>query len=61
MVPREMNVRVYGDAAVITGRSTIKANVDGQPVTGDYRFTDVWVKRDDWQAVASQVTRIANQ
>jgi ketosteroid isomerase-like protein len=60
MNPNEMKVRTYGDAAVITGRSTIKAKVSGQDASGEYRFTDVWVKRGDrWQAVASQLTRIA--
>lgn len=62
MKPNEMTVRTYGDAAVITGQSTIKAKVSGQDASGEYRFTDVWVKRGDrWQAVASQLTRIANR
>jgi|SRR5688500_17564219 ketosteroid isomerase-like protein len=60
MTPSEMHVRIYGDAAVLTGRSTIKAKVNGEEVSGEYRFTDVWAKRgNEWQAVASQVTRIA--
>jgi len=60
MTPSEMNVRTYDGAAVITGRSTIKANVKGKKVSGEYRFTDVWIKQDNhWRAVASQVTRIA--
>lgn len=60
MTPQEMHVRVYGHAAVITGRSTINANVNGQEIGGEFRFTDVWVKQsDEWRAVASQVTRIA--
>ena len=60
MTPSEMNVRTYGVAAVITGRSTIKAKVKGEKVSGEYRFTDVWIKQDNrWRAVASQVTRIA--
>ena len=60
MKPSEMKVRIYGEAAVIIGRSTIKAKVKGQDVSGEYRFTDVWIKWSDrWQAVASQVTRIA--
>ena len=41
-----MNVRTYGGSAVITGRSTIKANVKGKKVSGEYRFTDVWIKQD---------------
>jgi ketosteroid isomerase-like protein len=57
--PREMKVRIYGEVAVITGRSTIEAKVKGQDVTGEYRFTHVWIKQSDgWQVVASQVTRI---
>lgn len=59
MLPREMNVRLYHRTAVITGRSTIKATVAGQELSGEYRFTDVWVRQNHWQAVASQVTRIA--
>lgn len=62
MTPREMNVRVYGEAAVITGRSAIKARTDGQEISGELRFIDVWVKQQDrWLAVASQVTRISER
>jgi ketosteroid isomerase-like protein len=60
MTPGEMKVRVYGETAVITGRSSIKANVNGQEISGEFRFTDIWVKQSNrWMAVASQVTRIA--
>lgn len=59
MRPREMTVRIYNNVAVITGQSTIRAKVDGQEASGEYRFTDVWVKQNAWQAVASQVTRIS--
>jgi ketosteroid isomerase-like protein len=60
MTPREMNVRVYRDTAVITGQSTIRAKVKDQEISGEYRFTDVWVKQDGrWLAVASHVTRMA--
>lgn len=58
----EMRVRVYADAAVITGQSTIKARVKDRDESGQFRFTDVWIKRGErWLAVASQVTRIATQ
>jgi ketosteroid isomerase-like protein len=60
MTPSEMKVRLYGETAVITGQSTIRAKVKGEEVAGEYRFTDIWVKQSDrWLAVASQVTRIA--
>jgi ketosteroid isomerase-like protein len=59
MKPLEMKVRVYGETAVITGRSAIRAMVKGRDESGEFRFTDVWAKQDGrWQAVASQVTRI---
>jgi ketosteroid isomerase-like protein len=59
MTPKQMNVRVYGNSAVITGRSHIEAVVAGQPMSADLRFTDVWiVQGGSWRAVASQVTRI---
>lgn len=59
MEPSEMTVRVYDNAAVIVGQSSVKARIDGQIMSAELRFTDVWIKRgNQWQAVASQVTRI---
>jgi ketosteroid isomerase-like protein len=61
MTPSEMKVRVYRDAAVMTGQSTIKARVNDQNVSDQFRFTDVWIKfGEHWRAVASQVTRVEN-
>lgn len=48
-------VRVYGDAAVITGSARLTA--DGMPVS--VRFVRVWAKRDGrWQAVLHQGTTV---
>jgi ketosteroid isomerase-like protein len=59
MEPREMTVRVYDHAAVITGQSSVEASIDGRNMSTELRFTDVWIKHgNQWQAVASQVTRI---
>ena len=58
MTPSEMKVRLYGETAVITGQSRIRAKAN--EISGEYRFTDIWVKRGEgWSAVASQVTRIS--
>jgi hypothetical protein len=55
MVSDDLVVRAYGDAAVVTGRTT--ASAGGQTVV--LRFTDLFVKREGkWLAVASQATRI---
>ena len=55
MVSDGLAVRAYGDAAVVTGRTTVSAG--GQTVV--LRFTDFFVRRDGrWLAVASQATRL---
>ena len=57
----DLAVRIYGETAVVTGRSTPKGrNARGEPIRGQYRFLRVWVKRGgSWQVVAFQGTRIA--
>jgi len=51
---------VNATAAVVTGRTTIKGKYQGQDISGQYRFTDTWVKRQGrWQCIASQSTAIA--
>ncbi len=55
-------VHVYGDAAVYFGRSTDKAQFKGKDISGQYQWTDTWVKRDGrWQCVASHGSRIAQK
>ena len=56
----DQKVRVYGDAAVVTGRALLKGTTQGQAIDGPVRFTRVYVKRGDkWQLVTFQVTRVA--
>jgi len=56
----DLQVRVYGDTAVVTGRSTQKGKAYGQDAAGKYRFTRVYVKKDGkWKSVAFQSTRVA--
>jgi len=55
----DLNVRVYGDAAIVTGRSTQKGMENGKDYSGDYRFTRVYVKQKErWVTVALQTTLI---
>jgi ketosteroid isomerase-like protein len=50
----DISVRVYGDAAIVTGAITEKSKFREKDTSGKRRFTDVFVKRDGrWQAVAS--------
>jgi len=55
----DMNVRVYGDTAVVTGKSTAKGSINGIELKGPLMFTRVYVKKNGkWQSVAFQQTRI---
>ncbi len=56
-----MKVRTYGDTGIVTGRLTIKGTWEGSDVSGEYAFTDTFVKQaGKWREVASQVTRCEN-
>ena len=55
----DMKVRDYGNIAVAAGTNNLKGTHKGQDISGKYRFTDTWVKRNGkWQAVASQGTKV---
>jgi ketosteroid isomerase-like protein len=54
-----VNVRINGDTAVVTGRSTFKGRYKGWSMAGQYQYTDVLVKRSgSWQAVGSHITAV---
>jgi len=58
----EWNVRVYGDAAVVMARGTMKMRLAGKETTIQWRFTDTWIKRDGrWQCVAAHNSTIAQK
>ncbi len=65
----ETNVKVLNaDAAVVTGRTEIRngryKRPDGRTIniSGQYRFTDVFARRDGtWQVVTSQATTVDPQ
>ncbi len=54
-----LDARVYGDMGVTTGITTQKARYKDQDISGKYRFTDTWVKRDGrWQCVATHASKV---
>jgi ketosteroid isomerase-like protein len=56
----DYKVHLFGDTAIVTGRSTIKGIRDGKDYSGQERFTDVFVPRDGrWQAVSTHASRVA--
>ncbi len=55
----DMQVRTYGNVAVVTGLATRKDTIDGKARDFQYRYTRVWILRDDkWQCVLMQSTTI---
>ena len=61
-VVAEMKVRVYGDAAVVSGFDTVKETYKGEDVSGQNRWTHTWVKRAGrWRCVAAHSSEIAQK
>ncbi|QAT87951.1 nuclear transport factor 2 family protein [Corallococcus sp. AB011P] len=53
-------IRLYGDAAVVTGITTLKGHSGKTQFEGDFQFTDTWVYRDgQWKLAASHATRLS--
>jgi ketosteroid isomerase-like protein len=58
--PKEVKVRVHGDAAIVMGLYHIKATRNGRTVDGVFRNTGVFTKQaGTWRCVFNQVTPVA--
>src|SRR4030095_8614646 len=58
----EVEVRLFGEAAVVSGRTHAVGEFDGQRYDVRIRFTDVFIKRrGEWQAVASHASLLGDQ
>lgn len=58
----QLSVKVYGDAAVATGRSVFRGQNHGKPFDGRCRFSRVWRKTPNgWQEVLFQLTAIREE
>jgi len=57
-VQDNIKVRVFGDAAVVTGRNIMKGVFKGKPYSSPYLWTDTFIRRGGrWQCVASHVSK----
>ena len=58
----DVQVRVYGNTAVETGRSTMIGQDKGKAVPHDNRFTRVWIKQQGrWQLVSNHYSSLIVQ
>ena len=56
----DQDVRLYGEAAIVTGVTTIRATLEGKPFAADFQFTDTYVHRDGrWLLAASHASKLA--
>ena len=56
----DLKVRVYGDAAVVSGRLQRTRTMGDKTVNDDWRFTKLYVRRDGgWQVVAFHASEAA--
>jgi ketosteroid isomerase-like protein len=54
----EFDVRLYGDTALLSGRTHMTGKHDGKPFTSDYRYIDIYVRRGGtWKIVSVQITK----
>jgi len=58
--PKEVEIRMYGDAAVVTGRMLQRFTLGNVRYANDLRYTDVWVKRKGrWILVSGHTSNVA--
>ena len=58
----DIRIRVYGDAAVVTGRLQRTRSMNGQEISDDWRFTKTYVRQaGQWRVVAFHASEAAQQ
>jgi ketosteroid isomerase-like protein len=58
----DMNVRVHGDTAIVTGRTHTKGISGGKPFDSEFQFTDTFVKDGGrWRLLAGHVSKLRPQ
>lgn len=55
----QINVRDFGDFAIVTGRTRMSGSYRGKEMEVTLRFTDIFTRTDsEWRCVASQGTLV---
>ena len=55
----ESEIRLYGDVALLSGRTRMTGHYEGKPFATHYRYIDVYVRRDGaWRIVSVQISRL---
>ena len=55
----DFEVRLYGDVALLSGRTKMTGRYKGQRFQSHYRYIDIYVRRgDEWKIVSVQISKI---
>ena len=55
----EFDVRLYGEVALLSGRTRMTGTYNGKPFTTHYRYIDVYVRRSgEWMIVSVQISKL---
>jgi ketosteroid isomerase-like protein len=55
----DFEVRLYGDTALLSGRSHMTGSYEGKPFTSNYRYIDIYVRKSGvWKIVSVQITAL---
>jgi len=56
----DFDVRLYGDVALLSGRTRMTGRSSGKPFSSHYRYIDVYVRRHEaWKIVSVQISKVA--
>lgn len=55
----DFDVRLYGDVALLSGRTRMTGRYEGEPFTSHYRYIDIYARKDAaWKIVSVQISKI---
>jgi ketosteroid isomerase-like protein len=55
----DFDVRIYGDVALLSGRTRMTGAWDGKPFNTQYRYIDVYVRKNGvWKVASVQITSV---
>ena len=58
----DFEVRVYGDTALLSGRTHMTGTYDGTPFKSYYRYIDIYVRKSGvWKIVSVQITQMPDE
>ena len=55
----DFDIRLYGDVALLCGRTRMTGSYQGKPFKSHYRYIDIYVRRDGrWKIVSVQISKM---